>query len=232
MSELEYQVRRFHSFLWAGGGGFSDFNIHIIDHLCWMKGAWPVKAQGVGGRQYKVSAAGLPFVDQNFDSYGIEYTFEDGAKLMFDGRCIEGAGTNYASFVHGTKGFGVVSKSGDCGGPSSLYKGLGEVAGNKLWESMDKSSPYQNEWNDLLEAIVKDKPYNEVKRGVEASLVTSMGRASAHIGQEITFEQMLNSDHEFAPGVESMTKDSPAPLQADAKGMYPQPEPGRKKREY
>ena len=104
--------------------------------------------------------------------------------------------------MHGTKGFGVASKSGDCGGPSSLYKGVGEVAANKLWESTDGSSPYQNEWNDLLEAIVNNKPYNEVKRGVEASLVTSMGRASAHIGQEITFDQMLNSDHEFAPGID------------------------------
>ena len=55
MTDLEYQIRRFHSFLWAGGGCFSDFNIHIIDHLCWMKNAWPVKAQGVGGRHYKIA---------------------------------------------------------------------------------------------------------------------------------------------------------------------------------
>ncbi|HYE19164.1 MAG TPA: Gfo/Idh/MocA family oxidoreductase, partial [Tepidisphaeraceae bacterium] len=48
MPELEYQVRRFHSLLWAGGGAFSDFYIHIIDHLCWMKNAWPVKAMGNG----------------------------------------------------------------------------------------------------------------------------------------------------------------------------------------
>jgi predicted dehydrogenase len=33
ISDLEYQVRRFHSFLWAGGGCFSDFYIHLIDHL-------------------------------------------------------------------------------------------------------------------------------------------------------------------------------------------------------
>src|SRR2546423_4550557 len=30
MTDLEYQIRRFHSFLWTGGGCFSDFNIHII----------------------------------------------------------------------------------------------------------------------------------------------------------------------------------------------------------
>ncbi|MHC4750644.1 MAG: Gfo/Idh/MocA family protein, partial [Planctomycetota bacterium] len=41
ISDLLYQVQRFHSFIWASGGCYSDFNIHIIDHQCWMKNAWP-----------------------------------------------------------------------------------------------------------------------------------------------------------------------------------------------
>ena len=53
ISELDYQVQRFHSFLWASGGIYSDNYIHIIDHLCWMKNAWPIKAQALGGRHYK-----------------------------------------------------------------------------------------------------------------------------------------------------------------------------------
>ena len=76
---------------------------------------------------------------------------------------------------------------------------------NKIWQSTEHSSPYQNEWDDLMDAIVNNKPYNEVKRGVEASLVTSMGRMAAHTGQEITFDEMLNSDHEFAPGIDKLT---------------------------
>ena len=232
MTELEFQIRRFHGFLWSGGGCFSDFNIHHIDHLCWMKNAWPVKAIGVGGRHYKQAPDGTPYVDQNFDSYGIEYTFEDGAKLLFDGRYMEKTPVIYSSYVHGTKGFAVASKSGDCGPPASIHKGQ-SIESEQLWRSTDRSSPYQNEWNDLMDAIAQNKPYSELKRGVEASLVTSMGRMAAHTGLEVTFDQMLNSDHEFAPNVDKLTsKDSPAPLQADAKGMYPQPEPGRKTREY
>jgi predicted dehydrogenase len=232
MSDLEFQIRRFHSFLWAGGGCFSDFNIHIVDHLSWMKNAWPVKAQGVGGRHYKADRYGHPYVDQNFDSYGVEYTFADGTKMLFDGRCIDRCQNPYYSFIHGTKGCAVASKNGDCGDPSSIYKGTAEVAANKLWQSKDPTSAHQNEWDDLLDAIVNNKPYNEVKRGVEGSLVTSMGRMAAHTGQEITFDQMLNSDHEFAPGVDKMDYNSPAPVLPDAKGMYPQPEPGVKRREY
>jgi hypothetical protein len=231
-TDLEYQIRRFHSFLWAGGGGYSDFNIHILDHSCWMKNAWPVKAQGVGGRHYKAAADGQPYVDQNFDSYGVEYTFADGTKLIFDGRCMEGAKPIYHNAIHGTKGYAVGSAGGDCGGPSAIYKGLTDNKDNLVWKSTDHTSAYQNEWNDLMEAIVNDKPYNEVKRGVEASLVTSMGRMAAHTGQEITFDQMLNSDHAFAPDVDKLDYNAPAPVMPDAKGMYPQPEPGKKTREY
>jgi hypothetical protein len=59
-----------------------------------------------------------------------------------------------------------------------------------------------------------------------------MGRMAAHTGQEITYDQILNLDHEFAPNIDKMTESSPAPVLADAKGMYPQPEPGKKKLEY
>ncbi len=87
-------------------------------------------------------------------------------------------------------------------------------------------SPYQWEWDDLTDAIRQDKPYNEVKRGAEASLVASMGRMAAHTGQIVTFDQMLNCEHEFAPHVDKLTMDGPAPLVAAADGKYPVPQPG------
>ena len=96
-----------------------------------------------------------------------------------------------------------------------------------------QQDPYVNEWNDLLEAIQGDKPYNEVERGVKASLTSSMGRMAAHTGQEISFDDMLNCDQEFAPGVDKLTMDSPAPLVANSEGKYPIPAPGvTRKHEY
>ena len=228
ITDLLYQVQRFHSFIWASGGCFNDFYIHIVDHLGWMKGEWPVKAQALGGRQYKVSPEGVAYVDQNFDTYSVEYTYGDGTKFYFDGRTIAGCEQIYTSTLHGTKGTAIASKHGDCGLPSSLYKGQ-MTADNLIWESQvspEEQSPYQNEWNDLVDAIRDDKPYNEVKRGVEASLVSSMGRMAAHTGREITFDQMLNCEHEMAPDVDKFTMDSPAPLLADANGRYPVPQPG------
>lgn len=223
ISELKYQIQRFHSFLWASGGLYSDFYIHQVDESCWMKGEWPIKAQALGGRHYRGEK-----IDQNFDTYAVEYTFADGTKFFFHGRTMTGCRDDMSSHVHGTKGTGIVSTSGHTPGRCRTFKGHNIKSEAMLWSAKQpEANPYQLEWDDLVEAIRKDKPYNEVKRGVEASLVTSMGRMAAHTGQEITYEDILNCEHEFAPGLDRLTEDSPAPLKPDADGRYPVPQPGR-----
>lgn len=229
ISELLYQVQRFHSFLWASGGNFSDFYIHHIDECCWMKGSWPVKAQAAGGRHYRGDS-----IDQNFDNYSVEYTFADGTKLFLYGRCIDGCHDEFASYAHGSKGAAVISQGGHSPAKCRIFKGQ-DIDKNEdiAWAfPPPEPNPYQLEWDHLIEAIREDKPYNEVKRGAEASLVTSMGRMAAHTGQVVTLEEMLNCEHEFAPGLDLLTMESPAPLQAGPDGKYPVPMPGRNKFEY
>src|SRR5690606_104991 len=51
--ELTWQIQNFTAFMWTGGGLYSDYNIHQIDEVSWMKNAWPVKAHAVGGRHYR-----------------------------------------------------------------------------------------------------------------------------------------------------------------------------------
>jgi predicted dehydrogenase len=229
MSELLFQVQRFHSFMWASGGVYSDYNIHQIDECCWMKGAWPVKAQGLGGRHYRGNT-----VDQNFDIYSIQYIFEDGTRLLFDGRCMPGCHDEFASYADGTKGCAIISTSSHTPGRCRTFKGHNITRANMLWAfPQPEKSPYQLEWDDLMAAIRQDQKYNEVSRGAIASLVTSMGRMAAHTGQVITYEDMLNCPHEFAPEVDKLTMQSEAPLKTGTDGKYPVPEPGVKRdREY
>ena len=60
-----------------------------------------------------------------------------------------------------------------------------------------------------------------------------MGRMAAHTGQIITYDQILNCEHEFAPNVDKLTMDSDAPLLPNEDGKYPSPMPGIiKNREY
>ncbi|MBI3469639.1 MAG: Gfo/Idh/MocA family oxidoreductase, partial [Planctomycetes bacterium] len=204
ISELLYQIRNFHGFLWASGGAFSDFLIHNIDECCWMKDAWPVEAKGYGGRHYRGD-----YVDQNFDSYTVEYTFEDGSKLMLEGRGMPGCANEFASFANGSRGSAVISTSAHSPARCRIYNGQNMDREHLAWQFGEREpSPYDIEWDDLLAAIRQNKPYNEVRRGAEASLVTAMGRLACHSGQVITFDEMLNHEHEFAPDVDKLTMDS------------------------
>jgi len=222
VSELLYQVRRFHAFLWASGGVFSDYYIHQIDECCWIKGAWPIQAQATGGRHFRNGS-----LDQNFDTYAVEYTFPDGAKLFYHGRNIPGCYNEFASYALGAKGSAVISTSGHSPGKVRTYRGHNMTRQNQLWAfPQPERSPYDLEWQDLIAAIRDDKPYNEVKRGAEASLVASMGRMAAHTGQIVTWDDIFNHKHEFAPTVDKLTMDGPSPLQLGADGTYPVPQPG------
>jgi predicted dehydrogenase len=237
MSEVLFQISRFHSFLWASGGLFCDFYIHQIDELCWMKGAqlknpWPVKCHAVGGRHYRGNN-----IDQNFDVYQVEYTFEDGTKFFWYGRTMPGVKDEFSSVVHGAKGMATVSLGGHgLGRAGRIFKGHNIKSEDQVWAAFPKNDapdPYQMEWQDLVEAIRGDKPYNEVERSAMASMVTAMGRFAAHTGQEVTWEDYSKSDLEFAPNVDKLTLDGPAPVLADADGKYPVPMPGKlKDREY
>ncbi|MBP7950408.1 MAG: Gfo/Idh/MocA family oxidoreductase [Verrucomicrobiales bacterium] len=233
--ELMYQIERFHSFLWASGGLFSDFNIHQIDECCWMKDAWPVKVHAIGGRHYRKDPQGKAFVDQNFDVYACEYTFADGAKLHWNSRIMNDCKQDFHSYAHGSKGSAIISLSGHSPGHCATFRGQQIKKDDRIWEwpEEEEPNPYQTEWDDLVESIVKGTEHNEVERGVMASLVTSMGRHAAHTGQEIKLDDFMKLTHEFAPDVEKFTPDGPAPVTPDADGNYPWPAPGIKKdREY
>jgi predicted dehydrogenase len=247
ISELAYQIRRFHSFLWASGGLYSDFYIHNIDECCWMKNGWPVSAQASGGRHYRHHMTPVEKgedIDQNFDNYSVEYKFADGSELLLYGRTMVGCHDEFASYAHGSKGAAVISTSSHTPALCRIYKGQKITAAgrgrgraartqplpkdeNLLWEfPQPEPNPYDLEWEDLIRAIRQDQPYSEVERGAKASLVTSMGRMAAHTGQVITFDDILICEHEFAPTVDQLVIDGPAPLKADANGRYPIPLPG------
>jgi predicted dehydrogenase len=222
-SELMWQVKRFHSWLWLSGGGYSDFLIHNIDECCWMKDAWPVSAQSTGGRHYRGD-----YVDQNFDNYSTEFTFADGAKLFLYGRTMDGCYNTHASLAHGTKGSAIISESGHMPSRCRTFKNQDMSDANITWRCADpEPNPYQTEWDDFIAAIREDRPYNETERGTEASLQSVLGRMAAHTGRVVTRDELLKLNHEFAPGVDELTMESPAPLLADADGKYPIPQPGR-----
>ena len=106
-----------------------------------MKNAWPVKAQALGGRHYKLNPEGVPYVDQNFDAIPWNTPSPTAARCIMDGRCMNGCNDIYSSYVHGSKGLAIASKASDCGAPSSIFKGQNAAALQHALDLQDRAGP-------------------------------------------------------------------------------------------
>jgi predicted dehydrogenase len=223
VNELLWQLSPGHpyQFLWASGGIFLELMIHQIDECFWIKDAWPVSAHGVGGR-----FAGSTDCSQNLDSYAVEYTFADGTKASVTGRYVPNCHNDFATYVHGARC--AARFSGDIHAPTCwLYQDQRIEPSRIAWRAPRETvNPWQAEWEVLLDAIRNDRPHNEARRAALSNLGAIMGRAAVHMGSVVTWEQMLASDFQFSPGVDTLTESSPAPVRADAQGRYPAPVPG------
>ena len=221
-SELLWQIRRPYFFLWVSSAWFSEMMIHQVDECCWIKDAWPVSVQGLGGREPNSTDC-----SQNLHTYSIEYTFPDGTKALVNSRSITNCHNDFATFVHGTKCG--AQFSGNVHAPTvHIYKDQRAAKNNIVWRpEKEKVSPYRVEWDVLLNAIRRNKPHNEVRRAAFTNLASIMGRAAIHTGKIITWDEAMASDFMFCKNVAGLTKDSPAPVQADAEGCYPVPIPGK-----
>jgi predicted dehydrogenase len=220
-NELLWQIRRPDLVFWYGTGVFVDWTIHLIDECCWIKDAWPVSAHGVGGR-----VANSPDCGQSLDSYSVEYTFPDGTKAMATTRYIPNCFNDFATFLHGAKCGGQFS--GNIHAPTAyMCKDQRIAPENAAWKpEREKISPYRVEWNELLDAIRRDRPHNETQRSAYSNLAAIMGQAAVHMGRIITWEEAMASKFQFCSNAADLTIDSPAPVHADAQGRYPVPVPG------
>jgi predicted dehydrogenase len=221
--EIAHQIANYSCYTWLNGSFIVDWLIHNIDVCCWVKNAWPVSVQGMGGRQTRQEA------DQLFDHYGAEYHFADGTRMFAQGRHINNCWDFFGDIIHGTKGCGVLGE----GQPKPrLFKGHQPTSENMIWNYKEQArDQYQIEHDLLFDAIRNDKPYNEVERSAKSCFTAIMGRMACESGAMINWEEALQSNIELAPGLDSLTLDSAPPVSAtpDNSGKYPIAMPGQTK---
>lgn len=220
--ELFWQIRNFVHFIWVSGGLFAEMNIHQIDEIVWLADALPVSAHGTGGR-----VPGSQDRSQNLDSLSIEWTFPNGTKALDVVRWTPKCHEEFATFVHGTRCAAQFS------GPHHLgtvqtYKDQRCENSDIAWRaSKEPVTPWQAEWNALLEAIRKDHPHNEARRAALSNFADLMGRAAVHMGRVINWDEMYHSDFQFCPNIDQLSPDSAPPIGPDGNGFYPCPVPGQ-----
>jgi len=221
MSELAYQIANYSCFTWLNGSFIVDWLIHNIDVCCWVKNAWPVSVQGMGGRQVRADA------DQLFDHYAAEYTFADGTRMFAQGRHMTRCYDFFGDIIHGARGSGVLGE----GQPNPrLYKGHVQSSESLAWRYQGPPcDQYQVEHDLLFDAIRTDKPYNETERCAKSCFTAIMGRMACESGQTITWDDALASNIELAPGLDQLSMGADAPVMPDTSGRYPVAMPGQTK---
>jgi predicted dehydrogenase len=218
VSELAYQISNYSCFTWLNGSFIVDWLIHNVDVCCWVKDAWPISVQGMGGRQVRKDA------DQLFDHYAAEFTFVDGTRLFAQGRHQTKCYDFFGDIIHGATGCAILGE----GQPKPrLFRGHRPLSENLAWEY--KGAPcdaYQTEHDLLFDAIRNNKPYNETERCARSCLAAIMGRMACESGQVITLEDAMASSRELAPGLENLAWNGNAPVMPDSENHYPIAMPG------
>jgi len=218
VNEMAHQIRNYSNFTWLNGSFLLDWLIHNLDVCCWCKDAWPVSAQGQGGRQVRTQP------DQLFDHYSVEYHFPDGTRLYAQGRHMDNCWGFFGDIIHGTKGSAVL---GEGVNDPRIFKGHNQRPEDVIWRYKGpRCNHYQREHDLLFAAIRQDEPYNEAERSAYAAMTGILGRMAAESGQMVTWEQAMASDLELAPGLDNFTMESNPPVMPDSQGHYPVAMPG------
>ncbi len=211
-TEMHYQLRNWYFFTWLSGDHIVEQHCHNIDAALWFKGAHPVRAQGMGGRQVRKGKEHGCIFDHHF----VEYEFEDGMRLYSQSRQGQvGAFSKIGERIEGTKGLLDTSRF--------------TITGANPWRFRDEKGgakdAYQLEHNDLFAAIRADTAYNEAERSAISTMTAIMGRMATYSGKLVEWDEAMKSTLELGPKL--FAWDAEAPILPDADGFYPVAIPGR-----
>ena len=202
-SDMEWMIRDWVNWCWLSGDHIVEQHVHNIDVVNWFTGAHPVSAVGVGARHRR------PTGDQ-YDSFGIDFTYANDVHCMSMCRQISGCSDNVSEAVIGTRGRAFLSSQSNS---NTLYTHDGAV----IWQfEGEEVNPYEQEHVDLVTAIRTGETINEAEQTGISTLVGIMGRIAAYTGREITWQEMLDSNLRLGP-----TEYAMGPVDIDAVRAVP-----------
>jgi predicted dehydrogenase len=211
-TEMEYQMRNWYYFVWLCGDHIVEQHIHNIDVINWFKGGYPVKAQGMGGREVR---KGKDY-GEIFDHHYVEFTYADGSILNSQCRHIKNTMAKVDEQLVGTKG------KIFCGDANILdHKG-------KLLYQFDKkkeNDAYQNEHVELFAAIAKGEyKFADAENGAKSTMTAIFGRMATYSGQVLEWDKVLSAGLDLSP--KNFDWAAAPPVLPDSNGLYQVATPG------
>jgi len=209
LSEIGNQIHNWYHFVWLSGDNICEQHVHNLDVCNWAKDAHPVEANGMGGADVRRKIC--DGVTQLFDHHFVEFTYPDGTKMYSQCRQVPNVFSRVSEYAFGSKGNGGMGDSGD-------EKDRGGLE--------FKFGAYDQEHYALVEAIRNDTPYNEGHYGATSSFTAVLGRMATYSGKIVRWDEAVEKGKTLAPGIESYTFESQAPVLPDEEGHYPYAIPG------
>ncbi len=196
MTDVEWQLRNWYNFVWLCGDSLVEQAIHAVDWMCWAnKDVPPTKAVAVGGRQIPALGGHI------YDHFEVNYEYANGSRGFLGCRQQPNCYSDNTATIFGTKG-----EAHELG-----FKGMPFIKGEKSWRySGERPDMYQVEHDEMFASIRKGEPINNGIRLAHSTLTGIMGRMAAYTGQEITWEQALNSKESLVPA--DLTWQTPLPF--------------------
>ena len=187
-TDMHYQMRNWYYYSWLSGDFNVEQHVHFLDVCSWAKGAYPIKAVGMGGRHVRTEKK----YGNIFDHHSIVYEYADGAKLYSNTRQMKGCKSNMSAEVQGSAGRARFSER---------RNGVTiDANGKDLWVYRGEDNDvYQTEHEELFASIRSGKPINNGEYMAKSTLLAIMGRMATYTGQEITWDMALNSKEVLGP---------------------------------
>lgn len=184
-SDLEYRLRNWYNQIWTCGDNIVEQHIHNIDIINWIMGTHPVKVVASGGRAWKPREEKYGDL---WDHFECDFEYPNGVHMFSFSRHWNNSKEDVFEEVFGTKG---KSRCNDMG--------------------KDTENPYIQEHIDLVRAIRNEIPYlNTGMETAESTMTAIMGRISAYTGQEVTWDDVMNSNLSIVP--EELDWNKPYPI--------------------
>jgi predicted dehydrogenase len=214
-TEMEYQMRNWYYFVWLCGDHITEQHIHNIDVVNWFKGAYPVKAQGMGGREVRKGKDH----GEIFDHHYVEFIYPDGSILNSQCRHIPGTMSKVDELLIGTKG------KIQCGA-ANIIDPKGKVV--YQFDRKTENDPYQAEHDELFAAIAKGEfKFSDAENGAKSTMTSILGRMATYSGQVVEFDKAINSGISLQP--RQYDWNALPPVVPDETGFYAVATPGKTK---
>lgn len=211
MTEMQYQVSNWYYFNWVCGDHIVEQHVHDLDVMNWIADAHPIEANGMGGRQVRIS----PDHGEIFDHHAIEFTYAGGLKMFSFCRHMPGCWNSFSEHAHGTKGRVEIQGHGR----AELF-----LDGQDPQRWQRGPDGHQLEHNDLFAAILAGTPYNEVGYSADSTMTAILGRMATYSGKTVNWDEAVNSQLDLSPS--GYTWDSEPQAKPGEDGIYPCATPG------